>query len=231
MGLRYRRRRAGAWLAAVVVAALAGAAPGPAAADEQPVFHFELVTTLDAMQRYLRTAYPPGAPRAALRAALVEQGGASLRADPARPGTEKYLYDINLCRLYVWRWNISADYDGGQRLVQVWVNGEPVHAEGPQKPDPRSLPHGARASILKMARARPEADRGEKQLAYLMVDLDGDTRTTNDQLVTGAGPTRADPANAGTLHVYTNVEPWRSIFDPDAADRIVDYAGSCPAGR
>ena len=31
----------------------------------------------------------------------------------------------------------------------------------------------------------------------------------------------------GTVHVYSNVDPWRSIFDQDDAARIVSYEGSC----
>lgn len=42
----------------------------------------------------------------------------------------------------------------------------------------------------------------------------------------GAGPTRANPVNMGAMIVY-EVEPWRSIFDFDPADRIVPYAGDC----
>ena len=43
----------------------------------------------------------------------------------------------------------------------------------------------------------------------------------------GTGPSRADPANMGKLITYTDVDPWRSIFDFDAADRIVPYQGDC----
>jgi hypothetical protein len=192
-------------------------------------FRFESVATLDAMQAYVRTAFPPGAPRAALRQAFVTDGGATQRSRPALASTEKYLYDINVCRMYVWRWNISADYDAGGALVQVWVNGEPVHAAGPQRRDPMTLPHGPHPSILKGARLRPQADLGETSLAYMVYDLDGDATTTDDQFAMGAGPTRIDPGNMGTMHVYTNVDPWRSIFDADPAERIVDYAGACPA--
>ncbi len=35
------------------------------------------------------------------------------------------------------------------------------------------------------------------------------------------------PVNMGTLHMYSNVEPWRSIFDKDNAERIVAYSGDC----
>jgi hypothetical protein len=208
-----------AFAAVLISAQAAAAAP----------FRFENVVTLDAMQDYVRTAFPPGAPRAALRQAFVAEGGATQRGRPAQASSEKYLYDINVCRFYVWRWNISADYDAAGALAQVWINGEPVHAAGPQRRDPMTVPHGPRAAILKGARLRPEADLGEKSLGYLMFDLDGDPATTNDQFVMGAGPTRIDPANMGAMHVYSNVDPWRSIFDADAADRIVDYAGTCPA--
>jgi hypothetical protein len=35
----------------------------------------------------------------------------------------------------------------------------------------------------------------------------------------------------GKLVTYTDVEPWRSIFDFDAADRIVPYQGNCNTSR
>ena len=79
-----------------------------------------------------------------------------------------------------------------------------------------------------MQRARPEADRGEKSLAYMLLDLDGDLKTIEDQALLGAGPSRADPQNFGKAINYENVDPWRSIFDNDPADFIADYAGKCP---
>ncbi len=218
-------------LARLAVAFALAAPLAAAAADDAAPFRFESVRSLDAMQDLVRAAFPPGAPRAGLRRAFVEEGGASLRAHPSRAGTEKYLYDINLCRTYVWRWNVSADYDGDGRLVQAWVNGEPVHAGGPQKTDPTAMPHGPRAGILRVVRPRPEADLGEKELVYLAFDFDGNPATTADRIASGGGPTQPNPLNMGKIHAYANVDPWRSIFDADPADRIAGHAGMCPPPR
>jgi hypothetical protein len=209
-------------LAASMLASLAWAQPAAP-------FRFDSVHSLDEMQSFVRAAFAPGASRGALRKTFVDEGGGSLRLHPRHARVEKYLYDINLCALYVWRWNISADYDDDGRLLQAYVNGEPVHASGPQKKDGKTLIVGDRGKILKTGRPRPEASKGEKMLTYLMLDGDGDTATLDDQVLMGGGPSRPDPTNMGKLIAYTNVEPWRSIFDADPADRIVDFAGSCPA--
>lgn len=213
---------------AVLLSLLCLALP-PAAAQERGSFRFESVDTIGAMKDFVRSSFPPGAPRAALRRVLADEGGGSWRQHPRRPGTEKYLYDINICDAYIWRWNISADFDAAGALTQVYVNGDPVHASGPQKIDPRTLQSGGKAAIFKGTRARPEAHRGEKQLAYLLLDGDADPRTVDDQLVMGAGPTSPEPGRARMLG-YTDVELWRSIFDPDPADRIVRRQGACPQG-
>ena len=178
------------------------------------------------MRHLIESNYPAGSPREALRRAFVEQGGATLRPHPTQHGVEKYIYDINLCSYYVWRWNISADFDLRGLLVQAYVNGEPVFPTGPQKKDAKDL-KGGHQSIYKVKRPRPEASKGENQLAYIVIDADSDLSTIDDQLAMGGGPTRVDPANMGTLHMYSNVEPWRSIFDKDDADRIVAYSGDC----
>lgn len=189
-------------------------------------FQFEAVTSLDDMQHLIETDFPLGSPRETLRRAFVEQGKATLKMHPVLSGVEKYIFDINLCSYYVWRWNISADFDTGGRLVQAYVNGEPVFPTGPQKKDVKDF-HGGHQSIYKIKRSRPEASKGEKDLAYMLFDADSDTSTIDDQLAIGGGATRADPANMGTLHMYGNVDPWRSIFDRDDAARIVSYAGDC----
>lgn len=195
----------------------------------QAPIDFESVVTLQDMRQLVMAQFPLGTPRDTLRSALVDQAKASLRPHPSRQGTEKYLYDINLCRLYVWRWNISADYDAQGRLAQAYINGFAVFPDGvsvpPVVPD---AAHKATQKILEMQRARPEADRGEKSLAYMLLDLDGDMTTIEDQALLGAGPSRADPTNFGKAINYENVDPWRSIFDPDAADFIAKYAGKCP---
>lgn len=200
----------------------------PAAGQE--AFRFESIASLDAMKTHVRDAFPAGTPRARLQQALAQEGGASQRQHPRRAATEKYLYDINICDAYIWRWNISADYDAAGAVVQVWVNGDPVHAAGPQKRSAESLRANGKAAILKGTRARPEAHRGEKQLAYIMLDADANPATLDDQLVIGGGPNRPMPGPATKLIAYTDVELWRSIFDPDPADRIVRYQGMCPAG-
>lgn len=202
----------------------------PAAAQEAASFRFEDIVSLDAMKTTLRDAFPAGTPRATLQRALAQEGGASQRAHPRRAATEKYLYDINICDAYIWRWNISADYDAAGALLQVWVNGDPVHAAGPQKIDVASLRSNGKAAIYKGTRARPEAHKGEKQLAYMMFDADANLETQDDQLVIGGGPTRPMPGTATKLYAYSGVELWRSIFDPDPADRIHRYRGMCPAG-
>lgn len=217
----------GGALALGLACALLAAAVSPSRA--QAPIDFQSVATLQDMRQLVMTQFPLGTPRDTLRSALVDQGKASLRQHPSRPGTEKYLYDINLCRQYVWRWNISADYDAQGRLTQAYINGFAVFPDGvsvpPVVPD---AAHKATQKILEMQRARPEADRGEKSLAYMLLDLDGDLKTIEDQALLGAGPSRADPQNFGKAVNYDNVDPWRSIFDPDPADFIADYAGKCP---
>jgi hypothetical protein len=213
-------------------AILAGSMLAPLAwAQQEAPFHFESVSSIEQMQSFVRTQFPPGAAKDALHRTLVDEGGGSLRRHPHLANTEKVLYDINLCKLYIWRWNISADYDDGGHLLQVYVNGEPMHASGPQKKDPKLVVVGDKGKILKAGRPRPEASKGEKMLVYTLLDGDGNTATTGDQLAMGGGPSRADPRNGGKLVMYHNVDPWRSIFDADPADRIVDYGGMCPPPR
>jgi hypothetical protein len=209
-----------ALLAAALVysATLCAQAPGS--------FRFEAVTSLDDMHHVIETDFPLGSSRQALRRVFVEQGKATLKAHPVWPGVEKYIYDINLCGYYVWRWNISADFDADGRLLQAYVNGEPAYPTGPQKRDVKDFKTG-RPSISKVKRPRPEASKGEIELAYIVFDADSDPSTIDDRLAMGGGPTRADPMNMGNMHIYSNVDPWRSIFDPDDAARIVAYAGSC----
>jgi hypothetical protein len=192
-------------------------------------FQFESTVSLDDMRHYIEAHFPPGTPRAALRKAFVDEGAATLKTHPTQAGVEKYLYDINLCGYYIWRWNISADFDSDGRALQVYVNGEPLYPNGPQLKNVKDFTGGTRQSIYKVMRPRPEASKGESQLAYTLFDADSDTRTIEDELAIGGGPTRADVLNMGTLHVYGNVDPWRSIFDKDDAARIVNAPGDCKA--
>jgi hypothetical protein len=191
-------------------------------------FQFASVQSTDEMRKAIETDFPLGTARAALRQRFVAEGGATPKAHPVQADTEKYIYDINLCRYYVWRWNISADFDTGGLLLQAYVNGDPVFASGPQKKDPKSMGKAdAKAKVFKVVRPRPEASKGEKELVYILLDADGDDKTISDQILMGGGPTRADPLNMGKMHVYANVEPWRSIFDADVANGIAEYAGDC----
>jgi hypothetical protein len=198
----------------------------PVCAQTSGSFRFEAVASLDDMNRLFAARFPLGTPRDAVRRAFVDEGKATLKVHPLRAEVEKYLYDINLCGYYVWRWNISADFDAGGRLVQGYVNGEPVFATGPQKLDVKDFKTGHQA-MYKVSRPRPEASKGETQLVFTLFDADSNTSTIDDELAAGAGPSRLDPAHMGQMHVYGGVDPWRSIFDKDDAARIVSYAGSC----
>lgn len=207
--------------------AVLGGFVSPSSAQSGIDFHS--VVTLQDMRQLIMTQFPLGTDRQTLRNAFVDGSKATLREHPSRKGSEKYLYDINLCRIYVWRWNISADFDANGRLQQAYINGFAVFPDGitvpPVAPD---AAHQATQKISEMQRPRPEADRGEKSLAYMLLDLDGNPATIEDQSLLGAGPSRADPGNLGKAVNYDNVDPWRSIFDPDAADFIAPYAGNCP---
>lgn len=197
------------------------------ASAESP-FTFESVTTLDDMSSMIRAKFPLGTSRADLRRAFVEEGHATLKVWAGDPSVEKYIYDIDLCHYYVWRWNISADYDASGQLRQAYINGNVVFPNGnPNKIVPKVAEEGKKASIYRVQRPRPEAYKGETSLGFLLFDRDSDQRTTDDQALIGAGPSRADPTNMGKLVTYTDVDPWRSIFDFDAADRIVPYQGDC----
>jgi hypothetical protein len=180
------------------------------------------------MTSFIRTRFPLGTPRSDLRHAFVEEGHATLGIKTADPHVEKYIYDIDLCHYYIWRWNISADYDDRGKLLQAYVNGNIVFPEGsPKKIISKVADPGKKASIYRTQRPRPEAYKGENSLGFILFDRDSDLATKDDQALIGSGPSRADPANMGNMIVYTDVDPWRSIFDFDPADRIVPYAGSC----
>ena len=190
-------------------------------------FHLQSIASLDAMQEFIRANFSLGDPRAALRHVFIDEGRATLIVHPAQAGVEKYIYDINLCNRYIWRWNISADFDARGALLQAYVNGEPVFAGGPQKKSADLLTKRPGAKILRAKRPRPEATDGERELTYMLLDGDGDPKVIDDQLATGAGPSRADPENMGSIHSYVNVEPWRSIFDSDPAKEIAPYRSGC----
>jgi len=201
--------------------------PPKAKGERYEPFEFESVSSLDEMKHFLEMRFPLESPRDALRKVFISEGRATLIAHPSQARVEKYLYDINLCNYYIWRWNISADYDPSGHLLQSYVNGEPVFIAGKQKKDGRALGNSGHASIYKMKRARPEATLGEKELSFILIDADSDPKTIDDQVLTGGGPTRTSIATPGRLHLYSDVEPWRSIFDFDSADHIAAYAGDC----
>ncbi|HLZ76825.1 hypothetical protein [Phenylobacterium sp.] len=182
-----------------------------AAAAAEP-FRFESVASLQDMQALARHDFPLGTPRDQVRAAFVQQGGATLKLHAKRAETEKYLYDIDLCGYYVWRWNISADYDAKGGLKQLYVNATPMLANAPPPPLP------AKGPFYMLSRPRPQAAKGESTLKAI---INGD-----QMMLTAIGPTRPDPLNMGRAINYTG-EVWRSIFDADDADHIAPYAGDC----
>ena len=199
-----------------------------ASAEAESPFTFESVATLDDMSSLVQAKFPLGTSRANLRRTFVEEGRATLKVRTGDPGVEKYIYDIDLCHYYVWRWNISADYDTSGQLRQAYVNGNIVFPNGASKKIiPKVAEEGKKASIYRIQRPRAEAHKGESSLGFLLFDRDSDPKTTDDQALIGAGPSRADPTNMGKLVTYTDVDPWRSIFDFDGADRIVPYQGDC----
>ena len=206
-----------AFVAAVVLMCLPAQAGG---------FAFERFVSLDEMKLYLKNAYPEGTPAEKIRSDLVQSGGATRIIHPEYDGVEKYLYDVNLCRLYIWRWNISADYDDDMQLVDLFLNGEPVSGDA-SGVRPLSKPSAGEA-ILRSTRPRPQADLGESSLGFIAYDRDTGSDRVGDVVVIGGGPSRADPANFGKMKMYNEVALWRSIFDADSAKRIASYSGACP---
>jgi hypothetical protein len=174
-------------------------------------FRFESETSLQDMDSLVKRDITIGMPRAQVRAIFVQQGGATLKAHPNRADVEKYIYDIDLCSYYVWRWNISADYDAKGGLKQIYVNATPTLANAPLPPLPSKGP------FFMLTRPRPQAFKGESSLKAVITDK---------LILTGVGPTRADPLDMGRAINYHG-EVWRSIFDADYADRIAPYAGDC----
>ena len=91
-------------------------------------------------------------------------------------------------------------------------------------------PPGQNGSTVKITRPRPEAFKAKAASAAIIYDqFDAVLKTIDDQELPGLGPARLEPANmVGMRHLY-HVEPWRSIFDMDAARAITPYAGDCAA--
>lgn len=175
------------------------------------------------MSTLVRRQFTAASTREEVRAMFVTGGGGTLVQHPRRRNVEKYLYDINLCGYYVWRWNISADYDRGGKLEQIYVNGAPELGEAPLPDLPKKGP------FYGLHRPRPEAYKGEKSLAAVVADRDGNPETTYDMVImTGVGPTRADPLDMGRA-INNRGEVWRSIFDSDPAAAVVPWTGDCAA--
>lgn len=196
---------------------LLAASQGHAAAG----FRFEGQESVEEMRTLIQRDFSEASTRDQVRAVFVEQGGATLKAHPRRPDVEKYIYDINLCGYYVWRWNISADYRSDGRVKQLYVNAEPVLDGAKPTGSPKTGP------FYQADRPRPQAFKGEASLAVIFADRDGDPNTADDQnILTGIGPTRADPLNMGRAYPYRG-EVWRSIFDSDEARTVVPYAADC----
>lgn len=192
-------------------------------------FAFSSITTRDEMKSYLIERFPLGTPADELREELVSGGGASIFSHPEYERVEKYIYDINICRIYVWRWNISADFDDDYRLEKLFLNGEAVLGVTDDSNGVRPVAEtGGGEKILRGQRPRPEADLGESSLGFIAYDRDATHQRVGDILVIGTGPSRVDPTNLGKMHAYGDVEMWRSIFDSDKASRIVPYSGKCP---
>jgi hypothetical protein len=181
------------------------------------------------MEQFIRMELPLGTNRDTMRLTFVNAGRATLKIHPTQKGVEKYIYDINLCEYYVWRWNISADYDTAGRLLQAYVNAWPVFPNGKPPRDPREgISPDQNAAIYELQRPRPEARKGESSLCFLLLTSDPSLKMIDDQLFIGGGPTRADPLNMGTLKIAKG-EPWRSIFDFDDTAFVAPYPGDWAA--
>lgn len=213
---------------AIVIANSATAEPVPppavqtASAAATP-FRFEAEISYSDMRSFVTRTFSTSSTRDQVRAAFVEQGGATLIFHPRKFDIEKYIYDINLCSYYIWRWNISADYSRDGSLSQIYINGTPQLGDAAEPALPKKGP------FYVITRPRPEAYKGEKELKAVVTDRDGDPKTTDDMdILTGVGPMRADPLDLGSA-VNERGVVWRSIFDFDDAKFIAPYPGDCAA--
>ncbi len=204
-------------LFALILAALLLPQPAMAA----PAFSFESVIAYNDMRNWVGSRFQLGSDRDDLRKVFVEEGKATQVSRPGRDGSEKYIYDINLCGFYIFRWNISADYDDGGKLLQAYVNGLPVFMAGKAKLEPAGL--GGKTVYDSASRERPHVKKGKKRVTFTRLDVDGDIETLDDQFATGHGPSRADPFFLDANVSYNNVEVWRSIYDADDTGTIADY--------
>ncbi len=194
-------------------------------------FRFENVTSLDEMHDFVKERLPRGGQkREDVRRVFIDEGGATLQINERWKTVEKYTYNINVCRLYVWRWNISANFNKAGYLTQIFVNGERVYEDGDiQWTSDMAAETGGIRGLEPMAKPRPQADLGESSLAFLVLGVETKGYVTSDEFIVGAGPSRADPTNPGLVHVYTDIERWRSIYDEEEDEPVHDYAGPCPS--
>jgi len=186
-------------------------------------FRFEAEVSYDDMKTVVARTFSTASTRDQAREVFVEQGGATLIAHPRKAGIEKYIYDINLCSYYVWRWNISADYGRDGKLTQIYINGTPQLGGAPEPALPTKGP------FYMITRPRPQAYKGEKELKAVVANRDGNPATIDDmEILTGLAPMRADPLNMGRA-VNERGIVWRSIFDSDDAKFVAPYPGDCTA--
>lgn len=198
---------------------LATLLPRPGLAE--PPFRFESIKAYNDMRNMVESRFKLGSDRDDLRKVFVEEGKATQVTRPGRDTTEKYIYDINLCGFYIFRWNISADYDDGGKLRQAYVNGLPVFMAGPAQLEPKGM--GGKTRYASADRPRPQVAKGMKKIPFMQLDIDGDAATIDDQFATGHGPSRADPYFLDAGVSYKDVEVWRSIYDADDTSSIADY--------
>ncbi|MCC7036709.1 MAG: hypothetical protein IT560_05310 [Alphaproteobacteria bacterium] len=193
----------------------------PRAGLAEPPVRFESIKAYNDMRGMVEKRFKPGSDRDDLRRVFTEEGKATQVTRPGRDTTEKYIYDINLCGFYIFRWNISADYTDDGKLLQAYVNGLPVFMAGPALLEPKGM--GAKTSYASVDRPRPQVTKGKKKVPFMQLDIDGDPATIDDQFATGHGPSRADPYFLDAGVSYKDVEVWRSIYDADDAAVIADY--------
>ena len=106
---------------------------GRSEAQDATKFSFESIMSLDDMTSFLRERFQLGSQRQDLRHVFLDEGQATLKIRADDPSVEKYIYDIDLCQYYIWRWNISVDFDLNNKLRQAYVNGNLVFAGGNPK--------------------------------------------------------------------------------------------------
>ncbi len=196
-------------------------------------FRFENVTSLEAMRDFIMQNLPRGTRRSVVRRTFVDEGSATFQLHPSPKREryhEKYTYNINLCRLYVWRWNISANFNHGKRLNQIFVNGEALFPNSePQWTSKTASKTGLPREIEATSKPRPQADLGVSSVSFVLLRVDPHTSFLPKEFAIGVGPARADPNGLRAIHIYPDVERWRSIFDAEKDEPVHDYTGQCPS--